>query len=154
MRFFCNNEACGTRTFAEQVADLTEPYARRSPMLRGIHEAIASGRSHNWQSSWSPERGKTLPGPGPVLVASDTQRGTSGHAVDAPHTAATAAAGKGLPIDGQVTPGNSAMAVPPSVATYPLVPGPYLVRQPNTDRSRPSDSRSDTGHLSRGGASR
>jgi transposase len=39
-RFFCDNENCATRTFAEQVSELTVPYARRSPMLRGVLEAM------------------------------------------------------------------------------------------------------------------
>jgi transposase len=40
-RFFCDNTACQRRTFAEQVPDLTTPYARRTPLLRGILEKVA-----------------------------------------------------------------------------------------------------------------
>ncbi|WP_158289779.1 ISL3 family transposase [Micromonospora sp. S4605] len=40
-RFFCDNTACRRRTFAEQVPGLTTPYARRTPLLRGILEKIA-----------------------------------------------------------------------------------------------------------------
>ncbi|PZG22599.1 hypothetical protein C1I95_04880 [Micromonospora craterilacus] len=40
-RFFCDNTACYRRTFAEQVPDLTAPYARRTPLLRGILEKVA-----------------------------------------------------------------------------------------------------------------
>jgi transposase len=40
-RFFCDNTACQRRTFAEQVPDLTTPYARRTPLLRGVLEKIA-----------------------------------------------------------------------------------------------------------------
>jgi len=39
-RFFCENTGCSVRTFAEQVDGLTTPYARRSPLLRGMLEAI------------------------------------------------------------------------------------------------------------------
>jgi transposase len=40
-RFFCDNCGCRRRTFAEQVPGLTTPYARRTPLLRGILEKIA-----------------------------------------------------------------------------------------------------------------
>jgi hypothetical protein len=40
-RFFCDNTACRRRTFAEQVPQLTTPYARRTPLLRSILEKIA-----------------------------------------------------------------------------------------------------------------
>ncbi|XLD90950.1 ISL3 family transposase [Polymorphospora sp. A560] len=40
-RFFCDDTACGRRTFAEQVLDLTAPYVRRTPLLCGILEKIA-----------------------------------------------------------------------------------------------------------------
>jgi transposase len=40
-RFFCDNTTCQRRTFAEQVPDLTTPYARRTPLLRGVLEKIA-----------------------------------------------------------------------------------------------------------------
>jgi hypothetical protein len=40
-RFFCDNTACDRRTFVEQVPELTTPYARRTPLLRGILEKIA-----------------------------------------------------------------------------------------------------------------
>ena len=40
-RFFCDNSACGRRTFAEQVPGVTTPYARRTPLLRGILEKVA-----------------------------------------------------------------------------------------------------------------
>jgi YD repeat-containing protein len=40
-RFFCDNTACERRTFAEQVRGLTTPYARRTPLLRGVLEKIA-----------------------------------------------------------------------------------------------------------------
>lgn len=39
-RFFCDGVDCQARTFAEQIAGLTSPYARRSPLARGILEAI------------------------------------------------------------------------------------------------------------------
>ncbi|MEV7232125.1 transposase family protein [Polymorphospora sp. NPDC051019] len=39
-RFFCDDTACGRRTFAEQVPGLTAPYARRTPLLCGILEKI------------------------------------------------------------------------------------------------------------------
>jgi len=39
-RFFCYNTSCPARTFAEQVPDLTTPYARRTPLLRRMLEAI------------------------------------------------------------------------------------------------------------------
>jgi transposase len=39
-RLFCTNGACPKRTFAEQVPGLTTPYARRSPVLRGMVESI------------------------------------------------------------------------------------------------------------------
>jgi len=39
-RFFCESDGCSVRTFAEQVDGLTTPYARRSPLLRGMLEAI------------------------------------------------------------------------------------------------------------------
>ncbi|MEV0733387.1 ISL3 family transposase [Polymorphospora sp. NPDC050346] len=40
-RFFCDDTTCHRRTFAEQVPGLTTPYARRTPLLRGILERIA-----------------------------------------------------------------------------------------------------------------
>jgi hypothetical protein len=40
-RFFCDEIACARRTFAEQVPGLTTPYARRTPLLRGILEKVA-----------------------------------------------------------------------------------------------------------------
>jgi transposase len=40
-RFFCDNIGCDRRTFAEQVPELTTPYARRTPLLRGVLEKIA-----------------------------------------------------------------------------------------------------------------
>jgi hypothetical protein len=40
-RFFCDEIACAHRTFAEQVPGLTTPYARRTPLLRGILEKVA-----------------------------------------------------------------------------------------------------------------
>ena len=40
-RFFCDEIACARRTFEEQVPDLTTPYARRTPLLRGILEKVA-----------------------------------------------------------------------------------------------------------------
>jgi transposase len=39
-RWFCDNLNCPARTFAEQIAGLTSPYARRSPLARGMLEAI------------------------------------------------------------------------------------------------------------------
>jgi DNA-directed RNA polymerase subunit N (RpoN/RPB10) len=39
-RWFCDNLNCSARTFAEQIAGLTSPYARRSPLARGMLEAI------------------------------------------------------------------------------------------------------------------
>ena len=39
-RFFCDGVDCQARTFAEQIAGLTSPYARRSPLARGILEAV------------------------------------------------------------------------------------------------------------------
>ena len=40
-RFFCDNTECERRTFVEQVPELTTPYARRTPLLRGVLEKIA-----------------------------------------------------------------------------------------------------------------
>lgn len=40
-RFFCNNSECARTTFAEQPPGVTVPYARRTPMLRGMLEKIA-----------------------------------------------------------------------------------------------------------------
>jgi len=39
-RWVCGNLNCPARTFAEQIAGLTSPYARRSPLARGMLEAI------------------------------------------------------------------------------------------------------------------
>jgi hypothetical protein len=39
-RFFCLTPQCPARTFAEQVEGLTSAYARRTPLLRGMLEAI------------------------------------------------------------------------------------------------------------------
>lgn len=39
-RLFCDGPDCAVRTFAEQVPGLTSPYARRTPVLRGMLEAI------------------------------------------------------------------------------------------------------------------
>jgi transposase len=39
-RFFCHHPACPARTFAEQIPGLTTPYARRSPLARGMLAAI------------------------------------------------------------------------------------------------------------------
>lgn len=39
-RFFCDNPACEKSTFAEQVPELTAPYARRTWPLRGMLEVI------------------------------------------------------------------------------------------------------------------
>jgi transposase IS204/IS1001/IS1096/IS1165 family protein len=40
-RFFCDAPTCPARTFAEQVEGLTTAYARRTPLLTGMLEAIA-----------------------------------------------------------------------------------------------------------------
>ncbi len=40
-RLFCDSQACGRRTFAEQVDGLTTRYARRTPLLRSTLERIA-----------------------------------------------------------------------------------------------------------------
>jgi transposase len=40
-RFFCDVPGCPAYTFAEQVQGLTTAYARRTPLLRGMLEAIA-----------------------------------------------------------------------------------------------------------------
>jgi transposase len=40
-RFFCDGPGCPACTFAEQVEGLTTAYARRTPLLRGMQEAIA-----------------------------------------------------------------------------------------------------------------
>ncbi|MEU7002699.1 ISL3 family transposase [Nonomuraea sp. NPDC046570] len=40
-RFFCDNAHCPATTFAEQVHGLTSPYARRSPLLTKMLDAIA-----------------------------------------------------------------------------------------------------------------
>jgi transposase len=40
-RFFCDGPDCPACTFAEQVEGLTTAYARRTPLLRGMQEAIA-----------------------------------------------------------------------------------------------------------------
>jgi hypothetical protein len=39
-RFFCDNEGCSVRTFAEQVEGLTARHARKSPVLRTMLESI------------------------------------------------------------------------------------------------------------------
>lgn len=39
-RFFCINAGCPVRTFVEQVEGLTTRYARRTPLLRTMLEAI------------------------------------------------------------------------------------------------------------------
>jgi transposase len=39
-RFFCDDHGCRARTFAEQIPDLTSRYARRSPLLHKLLEAI------------------------------------------------------------------------------------------------------------------
>jgi zinc-finger of transposase IS204/IS1001/IS1096/IS1165 len=39
-RFFCDDPACQARTFAEQIPGLTSRYARRSPLLQRMLEAI------------------------------------------------------------------------------------------------------------------
>jgi transposase len=39
-RFFCDHHGCSARTFAEQIPGLTSRYARRSPLLRRMLEAI------------------------------------------------------------------------------------------------------------------
>jgi transposase len=47
-RFFCSSARCPARTFAEQIEGLTSAYARRTPLLRRMLEAIAlalAGRS-------------------------------------------------------------------------------------------------------------
>jgi transposase len=47
-RFFCPSARCPARTFAEQIEGLTSAYARRTPLLRRMLEAIAlalAGRS-------------------------------------------------------------------------------------------------------------
>jgi transposase len=40
-RFFCADPGCPAKTFAEQVAGLTARHARRTPLQRGMLEAIA-----------------------------------------------------------------------------------------------------------------
>ncbi|MBW6439767.1 hypothetical protein KZ829_39180 [Actinoplanes hulinensis] len=49
-RFFCDDTVCSRRTFAEQVPGVTTPYARRTPLLRGLLERSpwpwAVGRAH------------------------------------------------------------------------------------------------------------
>ena len=40
-RFFCDNNECSKRTFAEQVPGVTAPHARRSHLLRGVLEKLA-----------------------------------------------------------------------------------------------------------------
>ncbi len=40
-RFFCDNDGCPAKTFAEQVPGLTTPRARRTGVLKGALEAIA-----------------------------------------------------------------------------------------------------------------
>ncbi|TCO55818.1 transposase [Actinocrispum wychmicini] len=39
-RFFCDNQTCPVRTFAEQIDGLTGAHARRSPRLHGMLESI------------------------------------------------------------------------------------------------------------------
>lgn len=39
-RFFCIEAACPAKTFAEQVTGLTQPYGRRTMLLRNMLEAI------------------------------------------------------------------------------------------------------------------
>ncbi|WP_433304495.1 hypothetical protein ACQP2F_15220 [Actinoplanes sp. CA-030573] len=53
-RLFCDNTGCQRRPFVEQVSGLTTPYARRTPLLRGMLEKIAvalGGRPGN-RTSW------------------------------------------------------------------------------------------------------
>jgi hypothetical protein len=54
-RFFCDNTACSRGTFAEQVPGLSTPYARRTPLLRGVLEdvalALAAGPGHDSRGS-------------------------------------------------------------------------------------------------------
>ncbi|MFC4950500.1 hypothetical protein [Pseudonocardia sp. GCM10023141] len=40
-RFFCDNNVCPRKTFAEQVPGLSAPHARRTPLLRAMVEWIA-----------------------------------------------------------------------------------------------------------------
>ncbi|MCM2425093.1 ISL3 family transposase [Streptomyces sp. RKAG337] len=40
-RLYCENAACTRRTFAEQVGGLTVRYGRRTPLFRGVLEAVA-----------------------------------------------------------------------------------------------------------------
>jgi transposase len=40
-RLFCDNPACGKKTFAEQVPGLTARYARKTPLLAGVLRDIA-----------------------------------------------------------------------------------------------------------------
>ncbi|WP_337918555.1 ISL3 family transposase [Actinopolymorpha pittospori] len=40
-RFFCGVDACPVKTFAEQIPGLTTRYARRTPLLRKLLEAVA-----------------------------------------------------------------------------------------------------------------
>lgn len=49
-RMLCTTADCPVRTFAEQVPGLTEPYARRSLVLRGMLEKIG------WRWPVVPER--------------------------------------------------------------------------------------------------
>ncbi|MBC2637563.1 transposase [Rhodococcus wratislaviensis] len=47
-RFFCDTTDCGARTFAEQIAGLTERWSRRTPAGTAMIEAIglaAAGRA-------------------------------------------------------------------------------------------------------------
>lgn len=39
-RFFCDNLSCSARTFAEQISELTSPYARRTGLVCQMLEAI------------------------------------------------------------------------------------------------------------------
>ena len=58
-RFFCDNAACATRTFAEQPATLTAPRARRTSLLRRmlstIAVALAGGAGARLAGLWVPE---------------------------------------------------------------------------------------------------
>jgi transposase len=80
-RFFCDNPNCPARTFAEQVAGVTSPYARRSPLARRLLEAIGLALAGRAGARLAGALGlpasrstllrlvRALPNPGPAGVA-------------------------------------------------------------------------------------
>ena len=51
-RFFCDNQACELQTFAEQVAAVAQRHQRRTPLLRGLLEAVALALAGRAAPGW------------------------------------------------------------------------------------------------------